>query len=118
MLKGTLTPSEVWAVGTSRLRREMDVEIPATVHFVDERDVEHRGQVAPQVIYRQNVFGLNDIERWRPFLDPPPTWLNLSFLRVSSSECVITLARSQDSVGRDLPTAINVSAGRHPVSIT
>ena len=76
-----MTPEEVWAMALSRLTEQQWVDFVVEPRFVDDARTENRSEERVVAVRKENIFCLSDIERWRGYLDPAPSWINVTLLR-------------------------------------
>jgi len=113
-----VTAEEAWAIARRRLIEDLGCEIADPVSFVDDVVVEYA--VPDRIsVSRGDLFGLDDDERWQPYLSPRPTWLHFNLLTVERQPHVVTIRRSPDSMaaGDRRATPVNVSAEPVPARV-
>jgi hypothetical protein len=113
-----MTSAEAWEVARRRLVDELGCEVPATVSFVADATVDYA--LPDRISVRESdLFGLDDDDRWQPFLSPRPTWLHFNLLTIDRERKIVAIRRSGASLAADdrRATPVNVSAEHAPAHI-
>ena len=94
----------------SRLTEQQWVDFVVEPRFVDDARTENRSEERVVAVRKENIFCLSDIERWRGYLDPAPSWINVTLLRDDGETALFAVARSATSVNSSScgRTAVNV----------
>jgi hypothetical protein len=106
-----INPERLWSVARPRMAR-LGGSVTGTVRFVDDAKVVHDPGLGA-LVRSTDLFSLDDMPSWRPFLEPAPTWLHLSL--ISGAGIVTVRCSAVTFAGAE--TAINVTVASTPVWI-
>jgi hypothetical protein len=105
-----MTAADVWAQAKQRLTQNLGSFVAGAVLFVDDGRVTY--DLPDRIsVERADLFGIDDVGAWEPFLTPRPTWLHFNLLPVDRGLSVVTLRRSRNAIAPEDPraTSVNVS---------